>query len=299
MLMGIQNYIAHRSVVMKIKISVLYKCILTGIIYAVMTCIVQVPVANILFSVLRIQSDSSISDEMLPILLVSILFVGIAMAFFYYLNGHRFASDSKLKQGVKFGMFVYLSNYIPQVFFLDANKGLADLIHGGFPVIQVELFDFVILMTTVLLMITYMPCRYEVESGEDSMLWPKYFWGGSLFSIILVILQETFLPLLGFESMTFGLNVSSESIPFFYGVMIIGFIMAGFLVSKYTLKAKHKNVNDKFCLQYAILIWCAFDLTMIPLGYGLGATIAFTIVSMVSFIAVEFLCIYFIKSRGY
>ena len=82
MLMGIQNYIAHRSVLMKIKISVLYKCILTGIIYAVMTCIVQVPVANILFSVLRIQSDSSISDEMLPILLVSILFVGIAMAFF-------------------------------------------------------------------------------------------------------------------------------------------------------------------------------------------------------------------------
>lgn len=28
--------------------------------------------------------------------------------------------------------FVYLSNYIPQVFFWDANKGISALITGGF-----------------------------------------------------------------------------------------------------------------------------------------------------------------------
>ena len=71
-------------------------------------------------------------------------------------------------------IFVYLSNYIPQVFFLDANKGL---------------------------------------------------------SAVLIIVQEFLLPLFGIPSMVSGLNVSTENIAFFYGVMIAGFIVAGILVS--------------------------------------------------------------------
>ena len=43
---------------------------------------------------------------------------------------------------MKFALFIYFSNYMPQVFFLDAGNGWRALINGGFPVIQVELFDF-------------------------------------------------------------------------------------------------------------------------------------------------------------
>lgn len=136
-----------------------FKAILTGIIYAVITCVIQVPVADTLFSILKISSDTSISNEKVPMLLMSIFIVGIAMSVYYYKNGYLFYANSKWGQGVKFALFIYFSNYIPQVFFLDADKGFLTLIIGGFPVIQVELFDFFILFITVLLMITYMPCR--------------------------------------------------------------------------------------------------------------------------------------------
>lgn len=283
----------------KTKFAILLKCILTGVIYAVTTCVIQVPVANMLFSILKIQSDSSISDKMLPILLLSIFIVGIAMALFYYRNGHLFSANSKWKQGIKFAIFVYLSNYIPQVFFLDANKGLSALINSGFPAIQVELFDFLILMITVLLMITYMPCHDEMISEKENVIGWKCILCGGVFSAVLIIVQEFLLPLFGIPSMVSGLNVSTENIAFFYGVMIAGFIVAGILVSKYTLIAKHKNRNQRenFCLEYGILIWSAFDLTMIPLGFGITSTITFITISMVSFISVEALCKYFTKAK--
>ncbi len=283
----------------KWKTDILLKCILTGVIYAVTTCIVQVPVANLLFSVLKIQPKASIADEMLPILLLSIFVVGIAMALFYYLDGHLFAAKSKWVQGMKFTIFVYVSNYIPQVFFLDANKGLEALLSGGFPVVQVELFDFIILMITDMVMVAYMPCRHEKTAESNNRARWKCFCCGVVFAVILVALQEGILPMLGMQSMATGLNVLDKNLPFFYGVMLIGFILAGALVSHYAMKAKSESgcIKQKFCLEYGILIWCAFDLTMIPLGFGVVATAMFIIISMLSFLAVEVLCIYSINKK--
>ena len=270
------------------KRTVFLKCILTGLIYAFVTCIVQVPVANVLFSILDIQSDASIPDGMLPILLFSIFIVGVAMTLFYYLNGHLFASTSKWKQGMKFAAFVYLSNYIPQVFFLDANKGISALITGGFPIIQVELFDLIILAVTVLLMVRYMPCRYHREKNTKKIIWWKCLVCGVVFAMCLFLLQEFILPLVGFSNMASGLVVSNENIPFFYSVMITGFIVTGFLVSCYVYRINDVRRRKAIFVEYGVLIWCTFDLTMIPLGYGILATILFIITSLIAFIVIRY-----------
>lgn len=265
------------------------KCILTGLIYVFVTCIVQVPIANVLFSLLNIQSDASIPEGMLPLLLLSIFIVGVAMALFYYWNGHLFSSTTKWKQGIKFATFVNLSNYIPQVFFLDANKGIKALITGGFPIIQVELFDLIILVVTVLLMVRYMPCRNYIENGTKKIIWWKCFVCGGVFALCLFLLQEFMLPLVGFSNMALGLGVSNENILFFYSVMIAGFIISGFLVSYYTHKINDVRRKKMFIGEYGALIWCAFDLTMIPLGYGILATILFIATSLIAFMMMRYL----------
>lgn len=270
------------------KRTIILKCILTGLIYASVTCIVQVPVANVLFSILDIQSDASIPDRMLPLLLFSIFIVGVAMALFYYLNGYLFASASKWKQGIKFAAFVYLSNYIPQVFFLDANKGIRALITGGFSIIQVELFDLIIIVVTVLLMVRYMPCRYHGEKATKKIIWRKCLVCGGVFAMCLFLLQEFILPFVGFSNMALGLGVSNENIIFFYSVMIVGFIVAGFLVSCYVCRINDVRRRKTFFVEYGVLIWCAFDLTMIPLGYGVLATILFIITSLIAFIMIRY-----------
>ena len=270
------------------KRTIFLKCILTGLIYAFVTCIVQVPIANVLFSILDIQSDASIPAGMLPLLLFSIFIVGVAMALFYYLNGHLFASTSKWKQGMKFAVFVYLSNYIPQVFFLDANKGISALITGGFPIIQVELFDLIIIVVTVLLMVRYMPCRYHGEKATPKIIWRKCLVCGGVFAMCLFLLQEFILPLVGFSNMALGLGVANENIIFFYSVMIAGFIVTGFLVSCYVYRINDVRRRKTFFLEYGVLIWCAFDLTMIPLGYGMLATMLFIITSLMSFTVIRY-----------
>lgn len=270
------------------KRTIFLKCILTGLIYAFVTCIVQVPIANVLFSILDIQSDASIPAGMLPLLLFSIFIVGVAMALFYYLNGHLFASTSKWKQGMKFAVFVYLSNYIPQVFFLDANKGISALITGGFPIIQVELFDLIIIVVTVLLMVRYMPCRYHGEKATPKIIWRKCLVCGGVFAMCLFLLQEFILPLVGFSNMALGLGVANENIIFFYSVMIAGFIVTGFLVSCYVYRINDVRRRKTFFLEYGVLIWCAFDLTMIPLGYGILATMLFIITSLMSFTVIRY-----------
>ena len=65
------------------KKNLILKCITTGIIYAIITCIIQVPFANVLFSMLKIESDTTLSDEMLPLLLLSIFSIGVVMVWFY------------------------------------------------------------------------------------------------------------------------------------------------------------------------------------------------------------------------
>ncbi|MDE7398892.1 MAG: hypothetical protein K2N06_05120 [Oscillospiraceae bacterium] len=265
---------------------VFFKSLLTGIIYAIITCIVQVPIANVLFSLLKLQPETSISSERVPLLLLSILVVGIAMAIYFYRNGHLFLTNSKFKQGFKFALFIYLSNYIPQVFFLDANKGFSALITGGFPVFQVEIFDLIILVITVLLMITYMPCRYEIKHKKERniAIWWKSILCGIIFAIILIVLQELLLPLLEIQSMATGLNVSRDNKLFFYIVMFVGFVLAGSLVSHRAFTLKCRNF---FCLEYGVLIWCAFDLTMIPLGFGIIPTLAFMATSIIAFAGME------------
>lgn len=280
---------------MKERNKLIWKCILTGVIYSLVTCIIQVPVANYLFTVFNVQSDTSISGEQIPFLLLSIFIVGNLLALFYYRNGYLFSADHKWKQGFKFVMFIYLSNYIPQVFFLDANQGFSALINGGFLVIQVELFDFLILIITVLLMITYIPLPYynekKIKKSKTSLL--VCVLCGILFSTTIIVLQEFLLPIFKIQSIASSLHVLDINIPFFYGCMTIGFILAGYLVLYYTLIAKYTNKN--FCLEYGILIWCAFDLTMIPLGFSVLSTVTFIIVSMIAFAIVGGLCRYFIR----
>ena len=152
------------------KKTIFFKSLLTGFIYALLTCIVQVPIGNALCLLLGNQPDQAITSEMVPPLLCSLFIVGVIMALFYYLYGYLFESTSKLKQGIKFAMFVLLSNYIPQVFFLDATKGIKALITGGFAVIQVELFDLLILIGTALLMVRYMPYRKNEEKSNNRII---------------------------------------------------------------------------------------------------------------------------------
>lgn len=277
------------------KKDILLKCFLTGSLYAVITCIIQVPIANAIFSVLDLQSDTSISDERLLFLLLSLFVVGIAMAWFYYLYGRLFAGNSKWLSGLKFGLFIYLSNYIPQVFFLDVVNGITAFIGGGFPVVQVELFDFIILIITVLLLMRYMPYKESVNrncSPNNVLTRRKCFWAGVVFAIEMVVLQEIVLPLLGIQGMAEGLGVSKENRLFFYGVMISGFILAGGFVYYYALK--NRDIKDKvknhFCLNYGLFIWCAFDLTMIPLGFGVFSTVIFIAVSLLGFVILDIIC---------
>ena len=268
---------------MKAKITIGLKCILTGIIYALVTCIVQVPVANALFRIMNIQSDSSISDEMVPLLLFFIFIVGTAMALFFYRNGQLFSSTKKWKQGLKFALFVYTSNYIPQVFFVKANKGIKALITGGFSVIQVELFDLIILVVTVLLMVGYMPCRGNGKIIPNIKIRWKNLACGGVFALSLFLLQEVILPIAGFSNIASGLGVSNENILFFYSVMLTGFVMTGVFVSYYVYKINDVHTRKMVFMEYGVMIWCTFDLTMIPLGYGVLATILFIITSLVAF----------------
>ena len=77
------------------KSKIIKKSLLTGFIYTVMTCIVQVPIANIVFSIFNIEPDSFVGENELLILLLTIFIVGIAMAIFYYLFGYLFKSKNK------------------------------------------------------------------------------------------------------------------------------------------------------------------------------------------------------------
>lgn len=260
-----------------------FKCLLTGFIYALLTCIVQVPIGSALCSIFDIPKDPMVTPDMVPPLLFSLFVVGVVMAFFYYLYGYLFADTSKWKQGMKFGMFLFLSNYAPQVFFLDATKGIKALITGGFPVIQIELFDFIILIGTVLLMVRYMPYRTNEEKSNQRTSWWKYFACGGVYAVSMFLIYEIILPLLGFKNMAYGLNVSNDNIIFFYGVMLVGFVLTGILVSYYAHKVADVHKRGSFFIAYGALIWCTFDLTMIPLGFGVFETISFIIISMIAF----------------
>ena len=187
------------------KNELIKKSLLTGFIYTVITCIVQVPVANIIFSILNLKSDSLVGENELLILLLTIFIVGIALAIFYYLFGYLFKSDNKMLQGLKFTAFIYSANYIPQVFFLDATSGLKKLISGGFPVIQVELFDLIILVATVLIMVHYMPYK-KINNKIMLKFSLKDLFAGIIFSTSLIIINEILLPLFGFANMAEGVG---------------------------------------------------------------------------------------------
>ena len=271
------------------KISTLSKFLLTGIIYAISTCIVQVPIANLIFSLLKIEPDSGMEESQIPWLLLTILIVGIAMAIFYYFYGHLFPAKNKWIKGLKFSIFIYFSNYIPQVFFLDATNGIKNLLTGGFPVMQVELFDFLILVITVLAMVQFLPCCYDDADIKPGNEWVKNLIAGLVFAVMIFVLNEIVLPIIGFSNMADGLNVSHNNKLFFYIVMFYGFWLAGFLVAYMNAKTI-KAENSGFIWAYISLIWCVFDLTMIPLGYGVIATILFVFVSFIS-MSMEYLAL--------
>lgn len=267
------------------KKTILLKCLLTGLIYAILTCIVQVPIANVFLLIFNIQPDQMITSDKVPPLLFSLFIVGVAMAFFYYLYGYLFEATAKWKQGIKFGMFALLSNYIPQVFFLDATKGIQPLITGGFSVIQVELFDLLILIGTALIMVRYMPYINNEEKSNDRISWWKSFVCGVVFAVCIFLLYEIILPLLGVSSIASGLGVSSNNMLFFYNVLLGGFVLTGVLVSFYAHKIADISKRGNFFIAYGILIWCVFALTMIPLGFGVSATILFIAISLIAFTA--------------
>ena len=271
---------------MKEKKEFILKCILTGLVYAILTCIVQVPIGNVLLLIFGGEPDPMISSDRIPFLLFSLFIVGVIMAFFYYLYGYLFTATSKWKQGMKFGLFVLLSNYIPQVCFLDATKGIEALITGGFSVIQVEVLDFLILIGTSLIMVRYMPYRNHEEKANNKTSWWKCFVCGVVYAACLFLLHEFMLPLLGVGSMASGLDVSNENMFFFYSVMLAGFVLTGVLVSYYAQKIENVRKRGSFIIAFGGLIWCAFTITMIPLGFGVLPTILFSIISFIAFIAV-------------
>ncbi len=270
------------------KKTIFLKSILTGFIYALITCIVQVPVGSALCLLMGTHPDQTITSDMVPPLLFSLFIVGAVMAFFYYLYGYLFESASKWKQGIRFGVFLGLSNYIPQVFFLDATKGIKALITGGFPVIQVELFDLIIIIATSLLMVRYMPYRSTEKKADNKTSWWKCLVCGGVFAICIYLFYEIILPVLGFSSMAEGLKVSGEHILFFYCVLLAGFVLTGITVSCYAYKIADVRKRVRFFIAYGALIWCTFDLTMIPLGFGVLTTILFMIISLIAFIATGF-----------
>ena len=271
---------------MKEKKEIILKCILTGLVYAILTCIVQVPIGNVLLIIFGGEPDPMISFDKVPFLLFSLFIVGVIMAFFYYLYGYLFTATSKWKQGMKFGLFVLLSNYIPQVCFLDATKGIEGLITGGFSVIQVEFLDLLIIIGTSLIMVKYMPYRNHKENVNNKTSWWRCFVCGIVYAACLFLLHEIMLPLLGFGSMASGLDVSNENKFFFYSVMLAGFVLTGILVAYYAQKIENVREREGFIIAYGGLIWCAFTITMIPLGFGVLPTILFSIISFIAFIAV-------------
>lgn len=70
--------------------------------------------------------------------------------------------------------------------------------------------------------------------------------------------------------------------------MITGFIVTGFLVSCYVYRINDVRRRKAIFVEYGVLIWCTFDLTMIPLGYGILATILFIITSLIAFIVIRY-----------
>lgn len=268
---------------------ILLKSLLTGFIYAFITCIVQVPVGSAVCRLLKVPTDPMVTPEMVSPLLLSLFIVGIVMALFYYLYGYLFEATAKWKQGMKFGMFVFLSNYAPQVFFLDATKGLKALLTGGFPVIQIELFDFIILICTALLMVRYMPYQNSKEKSSTKASWCKCLLCGGVFALFVFLFYEIILPLFGFENMASGLGVSSNNIIFFYSILLGGFVLTGFLVACYASKVANTNKQGSFITAFGALIWCTFSLTMIPLGFGVLTTALFIAISMLAFTATKLL----------
>lgn len=268
---------------MNTKRSIFLKCLLTGLIYVVITCIVQVPIGNAVYAIPGAEADPMFPPDVLPFLMLSLFVVGVVLAWFFYLYGDLFASNTKWKQGMKFSLFVCLSNYIPQVFFLDAAKGFRALITGGFPVVQVEVFDCIILVGTALCMVRFMPCRTQAKKANRQIHWWRGSVCGVVFAACLVLLQEVLLPLLGFGSMADGLDVAKENLLFFYGVMLAGFFLTGLIVSICADKLADARKRKRFFLGYGVLVWCFFDLTMIPLGFGVLATVLFVLMSLIAF----------------
>lgn len=66
--------------------------------------------------------------------------------------------------------------------------------------------------------------------------------------------------------------------------MLTGFLLAGFLVSYYALSITHIQDRVRFYREFAVYIWRAFDLTMIPLGFGVWTTVLFIIASLTAFL---------------
>lgn len=269
------------------KSLIVLKILANGIIYAIATCIVQVPFANILYSILKMEPGSILEENRLPWLLLTIFIVGVALALFYYVYGYLFYNKNRWIKGTKFTLFIYLSNYLPQVFFLDATNGAWELIAGGFPIIQVELFDFLILLITVLIMVQFIHCRHEGNAAEKGRHLLQSVSCGFVFAMVLVALNEILLPIIGFTNMADGLGVSETNRSFFYSVLTVGFWFAGALVSH--VASKEKVNPGSFILIYSILVWCVFDLTMLPLGFGVVATVLFIFESVISFSAMHFI----------
>ena len=90
--------------------------------------------------------------------------------------------------------------------------------------------------------------------------------------------------------MASGLGVLDENILFFYVVMLTGFLFTGFIVSCYAYKIADTRKRGSFFTAYGVLIWCAFDLTMIPLGFGALATILFITISLIAFTSIRIVC---------
>lgn len=107
---------------MKEKKNIILKSILTGLVYAIITCIVQVPIGNVLILILGGEPDPMISPDKVPFLLISIFIVGVIMAFFYYLYGYLFTATSKWKQGMKFGLLVRVSKVLIKKHILSTQK---------------------------------------------------------------------------------------------------------------------------------------------------------------------------------
>jgi len=102
-----------------------------------------------------------------------------------------------------------------------------------------------------------------------------------VFALMLIVINEILLPVMGFSNMADGLDVSDDNKLFFYIIMFAGFWTAALLVAYMDFKAE-KSGSRRFIGAYISLIWCVFDLTMIPLGYGIISTLLFICASIIS-----------------